>query len=213
MTSSSRRDFLNVSWKLGVGACLPAALAACGGGDGATPETFVEPQRLVARGGLLDYTLRMAYADLTVNGQRVHLRTYNAMVPAPTLQLRAGETLRVRVVNDLPPNPPSTEPVEHLRFMNSANLHTHGLHVAPGMVGPGLYGDYVIDSSESAVQPGQSRQHEYAIGADHPCGTSWYHPHLHGATAIQVASGMAGELNIFLRPSASGKGAPRPFSA
>lgn len=196
MTSSSRRDFLNVSWKLGVGACLPAALAACGGGDGATPETFVEPQRLVARGGLLDYTLRMAYADLTVNGQRVHLRTYNAMVPAPTLQLRAGETLRVRVVNDLPPNPPSTEPVEHLRFMNSANLHTHGLHVAPGMVGPGLYGDYVIDSSESAVQPGQSRQHEYAIGADHPCGTSWYHPHLHGATAIQVASGMAGAIIV-----------------
>lgn len=191
----TRRDFLNVSWKLSAGAVLPAALASCGGGTG-TPETFVEPPRLLASNGVLDYTLRMAYADLNLRGQRVHLRTYNAMVPAPTLQVRAGETLRIRVVNDLPPNPSSVEPVEHLRYMNSANLHTHGLHVAPGLVGENLYGDYVIDSAESAVQPGQSRQHEYAIVDDHPAGTSWYHPHLHGATAVQVASGMAGAIVV-----------------
>ncbi|WP_027995804.1 multicopper oxidase family protein [Simplicispira psychrophila] len=196
----TRRDFLNVSWKLGAGAVLPAALVACGGsntsGEPGTPETFVEPLRLVARDGVLDYTLRMVYADLHLNGKPVHLRTYNAMVPAPTLQVRAGETLRIRVVNDLPPNPQSTEPAEHLRYMNSANLHTHGLHVAPGLVGENLYGDYVVDSSESAVQPGQSRQHQYAIVADHPAGTSWYHPHLHGATAVQVGSGMAGAIVI-----------------
>lgn len=197
----TRRDFLNVSWKLSAGVVLPAALASCGGGNNApdaaaTSETFVEPLRLVAQDGLLDYTLRMVYADLNLRGQPVRLRTYNAMVPAPTLQVRAGETLRIRVVNDLPPNPQSAEPAEHLRYMNSANLHTHGLHVAPGLVGENLYGDYVVDSSESAVQPGQSRQHEYAIMADHPAGTSWYHPHLHGATAVQVASGMAGAIVI-----------------
>jgi FtsP/CotA-like multicopper oxidase with cupredoxin domain len=195
-----RRDFLNVSWKLGVGAMVPPILLACGGGDAdgvaATSETFVEPPRLRARAGVLDYTLRMAYADLKINGKSAHLRSYNGMVPAPTLQLRAGETLRVKVVNDLPPNPDSAEPAEHLRYMNSANLHTHGLHVSPGMVGADLYGDYVIDSSESAVQPGQSRQHEYKIPSDHPIGTSWYHPHLHGSTAIQVGSGMAGAILI-----------------
>lgn len=195
-----RRDFLNVSWKMGVGAMVPPILLACGGGAGdglpATSETFVEPPRLRARGGVLDYTLRMAYADLKINGKNAHLRSYNGMVPAPTLQLRAGETLRVKVVNDLPPNPDSAEPAEHLRYMNSANLHTHGLHVSPGMVGADLYGDYVIDSSESAVQPGQSRQHEYKIPSDHPIGTSWYHPHLHGSTAIQVGSGMAGAILI-----------------
>ncbi|MET1114200.1 MAG: multicopper oxidase domain-containing protein [Comamonas sp.] len=194
-----RRDFLNVSWKLGAGIMVPPILLACAGGEdgmAATPETFVEPLRLQARDGILDYTLRMAYADLQINGKQAHVRTYNGMIPAPTLQLRAGETLRVKVVNDLPPNPDSAEPAEHLRYMNSANLHTHGLHVSPGMLGPDLYGDYVIDDSASAVQPGQSRQHEYKILSNHPVGTSWYHPHLHGSTAIQVGSGMAGAILI-----------------
>ena len=198
--TTNRRDFLHASWKLSVGAMLPGALVACGGGDDASPagtrETFVEPPRLVAKDGLLEYELRMVYADMQLNGQNVHLRSYNAMIPAPTLEIQAGEMLRVRVVNDLPPNPDIMEPAEHLRFMNSANLHTHGLHVAPGLVAPGVYGDYVVDTSESAVQPGQVRQHEYKIGADHPAGTCWYHPHLHGSTAVQVASGMAGAIVI-----------------
>lgn len=199
--NGNRRDFLHTSWKLGVGAMLPTILAACGGGDGSddhatTKETFIEPPRLVAQNGVLEYELRMAYADMQIDGKTARLRSYNAMLPAPTLQLRAGEKLRVRVVNDLPPNPDSAEPAEHLRFMNSANLHTHGLHVAPGLVAPDVYGDYVVDTSESAVQPGQSRQHEYAIEPEHPAGTAWYHPHLHGSTALQVASGMAGALII-----------------
>ena len=61
---------------------------------------------------------------------------------------------------------------------------------------PGVYGDYVMDDPELGIQPGQSRQHEYAIGPDHPPGAYWYHPHLHGSTAIQVGSGMAGALII-----------------
>jgi FtsP/CotA-like multicopper oxidase with cupredoxin domain len=53
-----------------------------------------------------------------------------------------------------------------------------------------------MDDPELGVQPGQSRQHEYAIRSDHPPGAYWYHPHLHGATAIQLGSGMAGALLI-----------------
>ncbi|MBV5294836.1 MAG: multicopper oxidase domain-containing protein [Curvibacter lanceolatus] len=191
----SRRNFLNVSWQLGVGVMVSPVLAACGGGQ-TTQETFVEPPRIKAADGVLDYTLRMAYADLQIDGKSVHLRTYNGMIPAPTLQVRAGDVLRLRVENDLPPNPASAEPVEHLRYMNSANLHTHGLHVSPKMVGPGVFGDYVVDGPASAVQPGAVRQHEYSIVSDHPIGTSWYHPHLHGSTAIQVGSGMAGAILI-----------------
>jgi FtsP/CotA-like multicopper oxidase with cupredoxin domain len=64
------------------------------------------------------------------------------------------------------------------------------------MVRPGVYGDYVIDDPSEGIQPGQTRLHEMAIGIDHPPGTYWYHTHLHGSTAVQVASGMAGGLIV-----------------
>jgi FtsP/CotA-like multicopper oxidase with cupredoxin domain len=59
-----------------------------------------------------------------------------------------------------------------------------------------VYGDFVVDDPKLGIQPGQIRQHEYRIGLDHPPGAYWYHPHLHGSTAIQVGSGMAGALII-----------------
>ena len=47
------------------------------------------------------------------------------------------------------------------------NIHTHGLHVFPGIIAPGLYGDYVLDPSDGGVVPGQSRQYEYHLRHDH----------------------------------------------
>lgn len=194
-SSSSRRDFLRRTGRAGAGLGLPALVAACGGG-GSARETFVEPPRQVSRDGLLDVALRFAYADNFIDGRRVRLRSINGGLTAPTLQVRAGDLLRIHVTNDLPANPPSSEPARHLRFPNSANLHTHGLHVNPGIVRPGVYGDYVIDDPSEGIQPGATRLHEMAIAADHPAGTYWYHTHLHGSTAVQVASGMAGGLIV-----------------
>jgi FtsP/CotA-like multicopper oxidase with cupredoxin domain len=196
----SRRDFLRLTWTLAAGAALPPALYGCmDSGSDAAPlpvETFREPQVLSAVDGRLDVTLKLAYLETTLHGKRVNLRNMYGTIPAPTLRVNAGDTLRILVVNELPPNPPSTEPVTHLRYPNSTNLHTHGLHVTPGLVSPGVYGDYVMDDPTLGVQPGQSRQHEYAIGRDHPAGAYWYHPHLHGSTAIQLGSGMAGALLV-----------------
>ena len=182
---------------------MPAGLTACGGGDDtqaslpALPaETFVEPTALESVNGELHVTLQLAYVSRVLNGKAVTLRAMNASIPAPTLRVKTGDTLRIEVVNRLPPNPPSEEPARHLRYPNSTNLHTHGLHVSPGLVAPEVYGDYVMDDPQLGVQPGQTRRHEYRIRADHPPGAYWYHPHLHGATAIQVGSGMAGALLI-----------------
>ena len=202
--SCSRRDFVRWGWSLGAGLVLPAGFAGCGGGNGSDStavrrlhdETFVEPPTLESRNGVLDVTLEVAYLTTTLAGSPVKLRSLGRSIPAPTLRVQAGDTLRIRLVNNLPPNPPSIEPVRHLRYPNSTNLHTHGLHVTPGLVSAGVYGDYVMDDPELGVQPGQSRQHEFRIRADHPPGACWYHPHLHGATAIQVGSGMAGALII-----------------
>lgn len=196
----SRRDFLRLGWSLGAGIIVPAAFTGCGGGSDGPPraseETFVEPPTLSSRNGELDVTLELAYVDTTLDGKAVHVRSMNRSIPAPTFKVNAGDRLRVRVVNRLPLNPESEERARHLRFPNSTNLHMHGLHVTPGLVSAGVYGDFVMDDPALGVQPGQSRQHEYRIGRDHPTGAYWYHPHLHGSTTLQVGSGMAGALII-----------------
>lgn len=198
--NTTRRDFLQLGWALGVGALVPFAMSGCSSGsdnDNSTPipETFVDPPLLKSVNGLLDVTLTMSYTNKILNGKNVTLRSFNQRIPAPTFSVNIGDTLRVRVVNMLPPNPPSTDPV-HLRFQNSANLHTHGVHVTPGLVSPGIYGDFVMDDPSLGIEPGTTRQHEFRIGLDHPDGAYWYHPHLHGSTAVQVGSGMAGALKI-----------------
>jgi FtsP/CotA-like multicopper oxidase with cupredoxin domain len=199
----SRRAFLRLGWTLGAGLALPAGLPGCGGGsDGGDSsaslpgETFVEPPTLASVDGELDVKLQFAYFPTMLNGKAVALRSMSSSIPAPTLRVKVGDTLRIQVINQFPPNPPSSEPAQHLRYPNSTNLHTHGLHVTPGLVSPGVYGDYVVDDPRMGIMPGQSRQHEYRIGLDHPAGAYWYHPHLHGATSIQVGSGMAGALII-----------------
>ena len=198
----SRREFLQLSWTIGAGLTLPAVLYGCGSSsNNSAPlpvETFVEPPTLASINGKLDVTLTLAYLRTTLNGKSVTLRNMYGSIPAPTLRVNVGDTFRVRVVNQLPANPPSTEPAAHLRYPNSTNLHTHGLHVNPGLVShnPGVYGDYVMDDPQLGIQPGETRQHEFAIRPDHPPGAYWYHPHLHGSTAMQVGSGMAGALLI-----------------
>ncbi len=99
------------------------------------------------------------------------------------------------------------------------NLHTHGLHVAPARNPDGTHSDNVLLrivptedlDSRSAHEPplpldprhevvGQAH-YEFRLGASsgtptHPPGTHWYHPHPHGATYDQVATGMAGFLIV-----------------
>ncbi len=196
----SRRDFLHLTWTLGAGLALPASLYGCHDSSESFPplpeETFVEPPTLASVDGALSVTLQLSYFTTVLNGKAVTLRSMNNRIPAPTLRVKVGDMLRILVVNQLPPNPPTVEPAQHLRYPNSTNLHTHGLHVTPGLVAPGVYGDYVMDDPRLGIQPGLVRQHEYRIGADHPPGAYWYHPHLHGSTALQVGSGMAGALII-----------------
>ena len=93
-------------------------------------------QTLTSLNGRLDVTLTLAYLKTTLDGKAVTLRNMFGSIPAPTLRVNVGDTLRVLVVNQLPANPPSNQPAKHLRYPNSMNLHTHGVHVnsRPGVV-------------------------------------------------------------------------------
>lgn len=114
---------------------------------------------------------------------------------------------------------------EHLNGIHSihtTNLHTHGLHVRPGLNSDGTHSDNIylrvippadLDKRESdrsydgdllleGEQAGEA-SYEFRLGQNngrkidtHPPGTHWYHPHCHGSTNMEVASGMAGFLVV-----------------
>lgn len=96
--------------------------------------------------------------------------TYNGEVTGPTLRVHPGDTLTINLTNQL------SEPT---------SIHTHGLHVSP-----------LEDNPFVEVGPGEIHTFTYTIPTDHPNGTFWYHPHVHGLTANQVASGLSGAIVI-----------------
>ena len=109
---------------------------------------------------------------------------------APTIQVSPGISLSLKVTNNLPQSPdcdshPKDINVPHC--FNGTNLHTHGLWVSPS----GNSDNVLVD-----IKPGTSFNYRYDISPDHPSGTFWYHPHRHGSTALQVASGMSGPLIV-----------------
>jgi FtsP/CotA-like multicopper oxidase with cupredoxin domain len=105
---------------------------------------------------------------------------------------------------------------------HTTNLHTHGLHVFPQKNPDGSHSDNVFlrilpNADWEARQASDAEElhtlgeHEHVGQLDyklqlafdrkgeqmpHPPGTHWYHPHSHGATHNQVASGMAGFLIV-----------------
>jgi L-ascorbate oxidase len=137
------------------------------------------------------------YNPATRRFDRVRLRSYVAdgatpqpYTPfvAPTLQAKPGETIRVGLNNQLAPEPNCKPPnINTPHCFNSTNLHSHGLWVSPA----GNSDNVLI-----TIRPKVSFEYEYNIPATHPAGTFWYHPHLHGSTALQVSSGMAGALIV-----------------
>lgn len=148
---------------------------------------------------VLEQVLDVRYAQVEVPGHGpITTRAYNGGFPGPTLRVRAGDTLLLTHINGLPPNPVHDGRAEYGHRMphrpHSFNLHAHGMHVSPS----GL-ADNVLREFAPRSAPGNPEPHYRTvlhIPADHPAGTYWYHPHLHGSTAEQLAGGMAGVIVV-----------------
>lgn len=148
----------------------------------------------------IDFTDSKIYNPATGQDDPVRLRSYRdtkqvapPKIPfvAPTIEIVPGETVRLTLHNKLPvadqncPAPDGNVNTPHC--FNRTNLHSHGLWISPT-------GN--ADNVLVSINPGIDFQYEYNVPPDHPAGTFWYHPHLHGSTALQVSSGMAGLLII-----------------
>jgi FtsP/CotA-like multicopper oxidase with cupredoxin domain len=74
------------------------------------------------------------------------------------------------------------------------NLHLHGLDVEVHMFDP--VGTHNPEAPHVAVHPGQCYCYRFQIPDHHPDGLYWYHPHLHGSSAVQLWGGMMGLLIV-----------------
>lgn len=134
-----------------------------------------QPALLDSDHGRLEVELTAA-AGVRLAGRDTRALGYNAVSPGPTLRVRPGDELAVRLTNHLD---------------QPTNLHTHGLRVSPQANG---------DNPFVRVDPGTSFDYLIRVPDDHPSGTFWYHPHHHGMVTDQIFGGLAGALLVEPRP-------------
>jgi len=103
-------------------------------------------------------------------GTSTEFWTYDSRVPGPLIDVFEGDTVRIRLENQL---------------SQETTVHWHGLPVPPAQDGNPM----------DPIAPGASRTYEFTLPVG-SAGTYWYHPHPHELTAEQVFRGMAGLLIV-----------------
>ena len=149
--------------------------------------------------GLAEYTLKVGYSERQLGSFKLRTRTYNSSLPGPLMVTRPGGTLRVKLINNLPPDPPASVPpgvdaLNNPHAFNTTNLHVHGLQVIPHLFQP--LGTVNPSAPLITVGSRQSYDYEFKLPDDHPSGLYWYHPHYHGSAGVQVINGMAGLILV-----------------
>jgi FtsP/CotA-like multicopper oxidase with cupredoxin domain len=144
---------------------------------------------------------------------------------APTIRVRPGETLRVRLFNRIndtsvlrkmtPPghatNVPGVTamagyfdvvPGAYHEPTGNTNLHFHGMEVRPVPCGPGVapgddvVGTYFVPEGQLSPRGACQSAYEIAVPVDQPAGLYWYHTHFHGESEAQTLLGLSGAIVV-----------------
>ncbi|MBG6166488.1 FtsP/CotA-like multicopper oxidase with cupredoxin domain [Labrenzia sp. EL_195] len=184
---SSRRNFLKTT----IAGSLAAATTTA---STDSPAQANDHENLANDGDWLE--LRCALKEMVLDGRRVRLRAYNDQIPGPTITVKQGQKLRIRMQNDLPPYDSSAWNGNHNvpHGLDHTALHLHGMDVVPHLFMPLGTSDPL--SPMIKIPPGKHLDYVFDIPENHPPGLNWYHPHKHGATAVQAVSGMAGPIIV-----------------
>jgi FtsP/CotA-like multicopper oxidase with cupredoxin domain len=144
----------------------------------------VNMPNLSSTSGVVQVEVRAQLSNVNINGATAQLMTYNGSYPAPTIRVKRYDTLKVRMINQLP----ATTQTNMLGFQkNFTNLHTHGFHVSP---------KDPSDFMMYELAPGQFKDHVYDTSL-HEAGTvCLYHPHKHGLVAEQYWAGLMGAIVV-----------------
>lgn len=158
-TDPARRQFLQ---GLAAGSAL-FSLNAWGGAPRQGNAQLQQPTQL--RG--TEFNLSIDPITVNYTGATRRATAINGQIPAPTLYWREGDTVTLRVTNNLP---------------DTSSIHWHGVLVPFRMDGvPGL--------SFNGIAPGETFVYQFPV---RQTGTYWYHSH----SRFQEQTGMYGALVI-----------------
>ncbi|MBI5718719.1 MAG: multicopper oxidase domain-containing protein [Burkholderiales bacterium] len=157
-----------------IGSSAAAAAAAIGlpalgapAKRGNAPDLHIElhagPDRVAIRPGATTQVWR--YRSRLLRGDAAALEAGAGGYLGPVIRVRAGQRVRIDLVNGLP---------------ESTIVHWHGLHVPDTMDGHPRF----------AIAPAGRYEYEFTVA--NRAGSYWFHPHPHGRTGKQVHAGLAG---------------------
>lgn len=108
--------------------------------------------------------------------------SYAAGFPGTMLQINSGDTLKLRLTNDLAGDNDPSDPVF------TSNFHYHGSH-APDLS--------TADNVYVSIEPGETVDINIPISTyENSVGYNWYHPHKHHVSKKQVEAGLAGAIMV-----------------
>src|ERR1043166_5510203 len=178
---------------------LPGAASAQGGATCPRPAARSEvtrPPDLYSSGGILNVTFNY-FTDVDSVGRPLFCFMTPDGLQSPTLHVNPGETINLTVNNMVPPVPGG--PSERMTndgticgdkdmTLTSVNVHFHGTNVSPK-----CHSDEVI---RTMINSGQSFTYQIHIPANEPPGLYWYHPHIHGISAMALEGGATGVIEV-----------------
>ncbi|NQZ32285.1 MAG: copper resistance system multicopper oxidase [Oceanospirillaceae bacterium] len=113
------------------------------------------------------FALNIGYQALNITGKDSLATTVNGSLPAPTLRWKEGDTVTIRVTNNL---------------SHDSSIHWHGMILPTHMDGvPGL--------SFAGIKPGETYEYQFTVNQS---GTYWYHSH----SGFQEQTGIYGAIVI-----------------
>ncbi|AFZ37966.1 Bilirubin oxidase (plasmid) [Stanieria cyanosphaera PCC 7437] len=168
MVKFNRRQFIALG-AVGTGAALVGSWLRRDISDRSVTSAPVNSAPLYqSSNGLLELDLEASERLVNLGDRQANLLTYNGQIPAPRLEAKPGDKVRIHFTNNLE---------------QPTNIHYHGLHIP-------ITGN--ADNVFLKIEPGAKLTYEFQIPNNHPSGTFWYHPHLHGLVAEQLFGGLAG---------------------
>jgi FtsP/CotA-like multicopper oxidase with cupredoxin domain len=155
------------------------------------------PPELSSQNGVLNVTFNY-FTTVDSDGRTLFCFTTPDGLQGPTLHVMPGDTLNVRVTNQVPAPPPGspTEVVSNssnqcgdaTMTITSLNIHYHGTNTTPQ-----CHGDQVI---HTVINSGETFNYSLKFPANEPPGLYWYHPHIHGIAEAAVQGGASGAIIV-----------------